>query len=159
MATLYLDTETTGLSPAHGAALVELAVADDQGKPVLDTLINPGIPIPADATRIHGITDAMVRTAPSLSAVIARLRPIIASAERVIIYNASFDMPFLPQNIWGSTHVNCAMRTYAELRGTKWQKLEAAAAQVGHVWTGTQHRALADALAARSVWHWCRARL
>ena len=153
--TLYLDTETTGFSPASGARLVEIAIVDDKGGTVIDSLIDPGISIPPDASRVHGITNAMVRGQPRLDLILPRLRSIFASAKEAVIYNSEFDMPFFPPDIWNGVTVHCAMRTFAQIQGTRWQKLDVAAAHVGHVWTGSKHRALADALAARSVWHWC----
>ena len=66
MDTLYLDTETTGLSPSRGDRIVELAVVDDAGCPVINTLVNPERDIPWDAVRIHGITDEMVAQAPTM---------------------------------------------------------------------------------------------
>jgi DNA polymerase III epsilon subunit-like protein len=59
-----LDTETTGLE--YNSRIVEIAVTTADGEVLLDTLVNPGEPIPADATAIHKITDEMVANAPSL---------------------------------------------------------------------------------------------
>jgi len=55
METVYLDTETTGLSPGNGARIVEIAILDDDGRPLLDTLVNPDCEIPDEASSIHGI--------------------------------------------------------------------------------------------------------
>lgn len=94
---LALDTETTGMSPAHGAALVEVAsVALDDGviARTWSSLIHPGQPIPPDAVRVHGITDLMVADAPEPAAVARPLRE--ECADRLLIFhNASFDLPFL----------------------------------------------------------------
>jgi len=155
MTTIYLDTETTGLSPAKGDRIVELAIVDDAGMPLLDTLVNPGCPIPWYARNVHGISDEMVAGAPSLSALLPRIREIAAASRTLVIYNASFDLPFFPPGTWDGVEVRCAMRRFADVNGTRWQKLDAAARQVRHRWTGDKHRALADALAARSVWRWC----
>lgn len=46
------------------------------------------------------------------------------------------------------------MRRFASVLGGPWRKLEVAARHVGHRWTGEAHRALADAMACRSVWEW-----
>ena len=43
MQTLFLDTETTGLTPPNDK-LVEIAIVDDGGDTILDTLINPERP-------------------------------------------------------------------------------------------------------------------
>ncbi|MCW3664158.1 3'-5' exonuclease, partial [Burkholderia cenocepacia] len=58
---ILLDTETTGLD--ESAEIVEIAVIDDAGNVLLNTLVKPKHPIPNSATAIHGITNAMVATA------------------------------------------------------------------------------------------------
>jgi len=156
--TLYLDTETTGLSPARGDAIVEIAIVDDAGRTLMDTLVNPGRGIPFYATRVHGITDAMVAGRPTLGELLPEIRAIVASHRRLVIYNSGFDVPFFPPGCFDSLEVRCAMRRFAELQGTRFRKLADAAEHAGHRWTGEAHRALADTLAARSVWHWCEAR-
>ena len=40
MKTVYLDTETTGLAPVRDE-LLEIAIVDDQGKTLVNTLIRP----------------------------------------------------------------------------------------------------------------------
>jgi hypothetical protein len=40
--TVYLGTETTGLSSARGDAIVEVAIVDGEGRVLIDTLLNPG---------------------------------------------------------------------------------------------------------------------
>lgn len=45
MRTLFLDTETTGLS-GQKDRIVEIAIIGEDGEVVIDTLVNPGIPIP-----------------------------------------------------------------------------------------------------------------
>ncbi|MGN1148252.1 MAG: exonuclease domain-containing protein [Lachnospiraceae bacterium] len=66
---VVFDLETTGLSPAEDE-IIELSgikVRDNQVVEEFSTLVNPGRPIPFSATRINGITDKMVKTAPVLS--------------------------------------------------------------------------------------------
>ncbi len=87
---LFLDTETTGLSPASGDAVVEIAIVDSGGRAVLNTLVDPGRNIPWQATNVHGITNDMVRGRPTLSQLMPQIRQII-SKEVVVIYNSSFD--------------------------------------------------------------------
>ena len=64
---LILDTETTGLGDE--AEICEIAVIRQDGSVVLDTLVRPTGKISEDATRVHGITDADVRDAPSTDAI------------------------------------------------------------------------------------------
>lgn len=85
---VILDTETTGLHDE--ARIVDLAVTTVSGEALLDTLINPGEPIPAEASGIHGITDAMVTGAPSFAEILSRLADALAG-RRVLVYNLSYD--------------------------------------------------------------------
>ena len=62
-----LDTETTGLY--DDAEIVEISIIDENGGVLLDTLVKPLKPIPAEATAIHGITNEMVATAPTWVAI------------------------------------------------------------------------------------------
>ena len=61
---MILDTETTGLG--SDARICQIAAIDLHSNVLIDTLVNPECPIPADATAIHGITDEMVKDAPTL---------------------------------------------------------------------------------------------
>lgn len=134
---VFLDTETTGLSPANGDSLVEVAIVDATGKPLLNTLVNPGRSIPWRATAIHGITNDMVRGHPTLAQLMPRIRQIVAN-ETVVIYNSMFDAPFFPGRLQEAQSIECAMRRFSEAIGVRrWQKLDSAARQVGHRWTGT----------------------
>lgn len=88
---IVLDSETTGLC---GAYLVELAVVDVGGRVLLDTLVNPGMPIPPEAAAIHGITEDMVADAPTFAEILPRLGELL-TGRRLVIYNSSFDVGVL----------------------------------------------------------------
>jgi DNA polymerase-3 subunit epsilon len=92
-----LDTETTGL---YDAEIVEIAIINNLGEMLLDALVKPSIPIPAEATDIHGISDAMVADAPTFPEVY----PTDAALKdkRVLIYNSAFDIKIL--NYCGQLH-------------------------------------------------------
>lgn len=151
--TIYLDTETTGLSSASGDAIVEIAIVDAAGEILIDTLVDPGRQIPWGASSVHGITDEMVRGKPTLGMILPRIKQIICG-QQVVIYNSSFDTQFFPDRLRTSQSIHCAMKRYATVTGGSWRKLDVAAKHVGHRWVGKAHRALADALACRSVWMW-----
>ncbi len=87
--TVILDTETTGLHDE--ARIVDLGVITAAGDVLMDTLINPGEPIPADATDIHGIMDAQVAMAPSFEVVLDRLAAVL-HGRRCVICNQAFDV-------------------------------------------------------------------
>uniref|UniRef100_UPI003F4990CA exonuclease domain-containing protein n=1 Tax=Amycolatopsis sp. CA-096443 TaxID=3239919 RepID=UPI003F4990CA len=98
-ALVVLDTETTGLldgpDPAH---TVEITVLDRDETALLDTLVHPMMPIPASATAIHGITDAMVAEAPTFSEILPELTRVLAG-RRVVIYNQGFDRGILARDL------------------------------------------------------------
>ncbi|MDS0826045.1 3'-5' exonuclease [Serratia marcescens] len=161
---LVLDTETTGLDDK--AEIIEIAVIDANGKVLLNTLVRPSKPIPPEATAIHGITDEMVKDAPTWPEVSPQLCSLI-SGKTIAIYNAEYDLRLLEQTdrVWKVTpkisvmpQVVCAMHEYAEFYGQKserggykWQKLTAAADQQGVTIEGTPHRALSDCLTTLGV--------
>jgi DNA polymerase-3 subunit epsilon len=95
---VVIDVETTGLGACPPERVVEVAALrlDGDGTPVaaLETLIDPGVPIPPEATATHGISDAMVATAPPFEAVAGELARLLAGAVLVGHY-ASFDYGFL----------------------------------------------------------------
>ncbi|MFE4915844.1 exonuclease domain-containing protein [Streptomyces sp. NPDC056652] len=86
---VILDTETTGLD--DDARIVEIAVTTAAGDVLLDTLVKPDVPIPAEATEVHGITDAMVAGEPSFSEALGRLTTVL-NGRRCLIYNKVFDV-------------------------------------------------------------------
>ena len=150
---LYLDTETTGFSAPAGDTIVEIAIVDDAGRTILESLVDPRRKIPWQASGIHGITDDMVRGKPTLEALLPRIREIV-TGEQVVIYNSTFDTQFFPGGLRQARIVSCAMTRFADTLGGRWRKLDVAASHVGHRWAGNAHRALADAHACRSVWLW-----
>lgn len=102
---LILDTETTGLDSSKDR-LIELAlilvdVDKATGLPlqvqeVFDELEDPGRPIPAEATRVTGITDAMV-AGKHLNE--ARVAELMAGVDLVIAHNARFDRGFMENRL------------------------------------------------------------
>jgi len=92
-----VDVETTGSSAGGGDRVTEVAIVVVQGarcEIVFETLVNPGRPIPMPASMVTGITDAMVRAAPSFGEVADGL--LAALAGRVFVaHNARFDWTFL----------------------------------------------------------------
>ncbi|MBA2848642.1 PAS domain-containing protein [Thermosulfuriphilus ammonigenes] len=93
------DTETTGLEPSRGDRIVAIgAVRIERGKilreAIFHTLVNPQRPIPRSATKIHGITDEMVRDRPSLAEVLPRFLAFCQGTV-LVAHNAAFDLKFL----------------------------------------------------------------
>ncbi|GLF98163.1 3'-5' exonuclease [Streptomyces yaizuensis] len=95
-ASCVVDTETTGLGP--DARIVEIAVLDGHtGETLVDTLVRPGVPIPARASGVHGITDSMVRSAPEWDEVLPRVLGAVGS-RTPLAYNAPFDCRMIQQH-------------------------------------------------------------
>ncbi|TVS09744.1 MAG: 3'-5' exonuclease [Wenzhouxiangella sp.] len=91
-----IDFETTGLSPAHGARPTEIAVVLVSGGEIVDryqSLMNPGVPIPYDIQAFTGISNAMVRSAPSVAEVMAEAVRF-AGGRPIVAHNAAFDRKF-----------------------------------------------------------------
>lgn len=101
---LILDTETTGVS-AESDRVVELgAVAYAAGQPALERRmrLQPGCPIPAGATAVHGISDDDVRDKPRFAEIVDRFLPYLDGRMHqgvepwLVGYNAiAFDIPLL----------------------------------------------------------------
>jgi DNA polymerase III subunit epsilon len=93
---VMIDTETTGRD-ANLDRIVEIgAVISVRGEVVArwSHLVNPGRPIPAETTAVHGIKDADVADAPSFGDIAAELLTFIGSAIPAA-YNAGFDRAFI----------------------------------------------------------------
>jgi DNA polymerase III epsilon subunit len=92
-----VDVETTGLSPAFGDRVCEIAIVHSQGDQetsTFATLINPQRPISPGAAAVNGITDAMVAKAPLFRQAAPEIARRIAG--RVFVaHNAPFDLGFL----------------------------------------------------------------
>lgn len=138
-----LDTETTGLGKRD--EIVQIAIVDQNGKKALNELIKPTIPIPSEASRIHGIYDRKVEYAVSFEAIHDRLSEILTD-QVVIAYNMDFEWRMMQQSgaKYGLSDIQmdkksgCVMKQYARYKGTagrrreyKWHKLGNAIVQEG----------------------------
>ena len=96
-----VDVETTGMRAAGDDRVTEVAVVLLHGgrrELLLDTLVNPGRAIPPAISGITGITDAMVRGAPSFQDIADQLLGVLAG--RIFVaHNARFDWSFLDASL------------------------------------------------------------
>ncbi|OGR87214.1 MAG: single-stranded-DNA-specific exonuclease RecJ [Elusimicrobia bacterium RIFCSPLOWO2_01_FULL_60_11] len=148
-----VDLETTGLSPTNGTIVEIAAVHIRNFVPVatFHTLVNPERPIPPEVTRIHGITDDMVKDAPVLEQVLPKFLKFLGD-KTIVAHNAPFDMGFLKafcKLILDEDIKNLVVDTLALAR----QHLQAESHALTHlvekfkIERQTAHRALDDVLA------------
>lgn len=173
---VFLDTETTGLD--YDDVAVQIGIVDHTGAILLDTYVRAWKPIPARATQLHGITDEMVKGAPTILELEMEIFAAL-QGRAVVIYNAEYDarilrMSFLsdgarkygapyklPEGHFahiGTFKPECAMEAFAAFYGDfnarygsyRWQKLTTAAAHFGLSVVGA-HGAVADALLTLAI--------
>ena len=94
---VVFDVETTGLSAADGDRIIEIAAMKVKDGKIIDkfySLVNPNRSIPAEATRIHNITDDMVAAAPMATEILPKMISFIGGG-CVAGHNVRFDLGFL----------------------------------------------------------------
>ena len=93
---VLLDLETTGANPVNDR-ITEIAVIRVEGGAIVErweTLVNPQRPIPPFIEQIIGITDDMVRGAPTFAELAPRVRALLDGAV-FVAHNARFDYGFI----------------------------------------------------------------
>jgi len=153
---LFVDVETTGLD-TETDEIIEVAllpfdydpktgsiVAVHEGA-ALNELRDPGIPIPADSSQIHGITEDQVKGKIVDD---ARVNSLVDGSDLIIAHNAAFDRPMLERvwpcfagKPWACSLVDIDWRAEGFGAG----KLDYLLMQQGWFYDG--HRALSDCLA------------
>jgi DNA polymerase-3 subunit epsilon len=88
---VILDTETTGFFDAE---IVQIGIITLLGEVILDSYVKPTIPIPSEASAIHGITDEMVANSPDFPSIYPKIQDAL-EGKSVIIYNSEFDIATL----------------------------------------------------------------
>lgn len=162
------DLETTGVDVAEDRIVTaHVGVLDAKGREIAarSWLVDPGIPIPAGAAAVHGITTeharAHGRTArESVGEIAESLRALFAQGLPVVAYNASYDFSLLtheclrhgiapleaPGPIIDPLVIDKAVDRYRRGKRT----LEVVAEHYGVTLDGA-HEAAADAIAAGRV--------
>ena len=96
---VVLDTETTGLDPAAGHRVVELACVElinlvPTGRE-LHFYCNPDRDMPAEAEAVHGLSVSFLEAHPRFHEQAAAFVAFMAGAEALVAHNAPFDVGFL----------------------------------------------------------------
>ena len=98
MRQIILDTETTGLEPAQGHRIVELACVEMVNRTLtgnhLHLYLNPDRDSDPEALAVHGLTTEFLSAYPRFGEVAQQFVEFIRGAE-LIIHNAAFDVRFL----------------------------------------------------------------
>ena len=98
MRQIILDTETTGLDPAQGHRIIEVAAVEMINRRLtgnhLHRYVNPDRDIDAGAMQVHGITPEFLQDKPRFGDIAREFVDFIDGAE-LIIHNAPFDVGFL----------------------------------------------------------------
>jgi DNA polymerase-3 subunit epsilon len=157
---VMLDFETTGLSPAMGDRITEVAALRIEGGRVTGryvSLVNCGVRIPAFITALTGITQDMVDAAPPASRVVPELIDFIGE-DALSAHNASFDEKFLTAEgerlgrSCGHAHLVCSLKLARRVfPGLPSYKLGQLSRQLGIAFRSRAHRAEADAEVAAEV--------
>jgi DNA polymerase-3 subunit epsilon len=114
-----IDLECTGMNLSTDR-IVEIAIVKilpDGRKMVKRKLINPEIPIPAAISDIHGITDDMVKDAPTFRQVANEIRQFIDNADLAGYNSNRFDIPMLVEEFLRvSLEFDCSNRKLLDVQ-------------------------------------------
>ena len=102
MRQIFLDTETTGLSPESGDRMVEIGCIEMDNRRLtgrhLHFYLNPERKNGEGAVAVHGLTDDFLADKPLFAQVADEVIEFVRGAE-IIIHNASFDVGFLNEEL------------------------------------------------------------
>jgi DNA polymerase-3 subunit epsilon len=98
MRQIILDTETTGLDPALGHRIIEIAGVELVNRRLTNRhfhrYVNPERDSEEAALRIHGLTSEFLRDKPKFREIAAEFLDFVSGAE-LVIHNAAFDVAFI----------------------------------------------------------------
>jgi DNA polymerase-3 subunit epsilon len=102
MRQIFLDTETTGLSPESGDRVIEIGCVEMVNRRLsgrnLHFYLNPERANHEDAVKVHGLTDEFLADKPLFGVVADELLEFVSGAE-IVIHNAGFDVAFLNEEL------------------------------------------------------------
>lgn len=157
---VFLDFETSGLSPTCGDRPIEIGAVRIRNGRVAEefqSLMNPGFRVNNFIQEYTGITNRMLEKAPPCDQVMAQFAEFVADSP-LAAHNASFDSKFLDAEL-GSLGLQrkgemvCTMLTSRRLfPAAPNHRLETLVAWLHIKPHGRAHRALADAYAAAALW-------
>lgn len=166
-ARIYLDVETTGLSPFDSQIIEVAAVLFADGVPTsrFESLVHASpeaIERGREALAINKVPPALLASAPPADTVAASLKAWLDAIDQLHpeatyhSFNADFDFRFLRVAPWLLDQARvgeCVMKASMEHMGwSRWPKLRAAAEFFKLEFEGEAHRAMADTLMAARIY-------
>ncbi|MDE2791193.1 MAG: DUF294 nucleotidyltransferase-like domain-containing protein [Paracoccaceae bacterium] len=157
---VVFDTETTGLDPKSARIIeigaVRLRSGQIDANDSFSVLLNPGIPIPASSTGIHGISDSDVTNAPGFPSAVSAFTEW-AGPSPVLGFSIGYDLAVLEAEcarhdmVW-SAPISIDVQTLVKILGVDLPdlSLETIAARYGIAIEG-RHRSVPDALLTARV--------
>ena len=95
---IVLDTETTGLDPDDGHKIIEIGCIEILNRNITNNTfhkyINPNREIDIEASKVHGLTNNVLKDKPVFEDIYPEFREYISNSP-IIIHNAPFDVGFL----------------------------------------------------------------
>jgi DNA polymerase-3 subunit epsilon len=102
MRQIFLDTETTGLSPENGDRIVEIGCVELVNRKLtgknLHFYLNPERDSHEDALKVHGISNEFLKDKPKFGEIAGELLEYLQGAD-VLIHNAPFDVCFINKEL------------------------------------------------------------
>ncbi len=161
LAFVFLDVETTGLTPRYGDRVCEVAALRshlDLIQATFATLVNPERPISPGAAAVNGLSDRDVADAPRFAEIADALQLVLQDAV-IVCHNAPFDLSFIsaemhragrPFTVPASVDtLQIARRCYTFPSNSL-----SRVARALSIPTPDAHRALGDAITTRAVFNY-----
>jgi DNA polymerase-3 subunit epsilon len=154
-----IDFETTGISPSGSCRATEIAVVIMEDGRIVEryqSLMNAGVRIPSFIESLTGISNAMLRTAPSADRVMNEVAEFVGFTP-LVAHNASFDQKFWDYELSRIKRIReqsfaCSMLLARRLMpAAPNHKLGTLTTWAGLPNTGKAHRAMADAEMAANL--------
>lgn len=173
---ILFDNETTGLIEHQSRPLAEqpevievacLKLDDETLEEVarFTTFVKPSrLPLPAKIIEITGITDDMLKTAPSFARILPQLTDFFLGERTLVAHNASYDVGMFMLELrrldrvnkfpWPSNHI-CTVETNMDVKGHRMKQVDL----YKHI-TGSEptvaHRAMDDVETLATIVRWMR---
>jgi DNA polymerase-3 subunit epsilon len=153
---VFLDTETTGLSPESGDRIIEIGCVEIVNRRLtgrrVHFYVNPERRNSIDAYKVHGLSDEFLADKPLFAHIVDELIEFVRDAE-IIIHNAAFDVGFLDAELRRSAGRRSSSTACASPTPCRWRATASPASRTRSMpvqaLRGQQHRARAARRAAR----------